>query len=385
MLEWLEFFLDVFREPIAESLQKRIDNRTNGEACCTTTAISSPPETSSYDKRREMEQNVFRDQMYLSPEERSKYFETRELSVEDAYKLIQDRVAQKMHEQRLEREKKNMVWNQKYLTDEEYDDFCLGKTSVEKTLSLVEQRKSLGEIKLLEFSIAKKSQDKIYWDRLKREKKIYLTQEEQSLSLSRMELIYLIEKKKANNTFPSNADYALFDKICSGVLILDTCIFESASDAEVKRVLDVLLAHCKKYSFKVTLLPDVYHEIINHSNEDKENDEEARFRSRSAKKEIERFQKEDSLIFPDESQIKRNSKYVPAYADNQICEEMQKHIDAEEPCTILTDDRDLRLRVRGMIQKLPPHQQNKYFCFSIDDILNAITNINIQEEKKKWP
>lgn len=263
-----------------------------------------------------------------------------------------------------EKEKRKYIsWHRFSLTDEEFDDYFLEKVSYDVTYRLIKERETLDQIKRVEFGIEQRKQNSKYLQRLKTEKEIYLTDQEKSISLNHTELRLLIEKMKNELC----ARYSpVFDKICSSTLIIDTCIFEGASDKNYKGVLDALLEYCEQKHFKLTLLPHVYHEIINHSNGD---NEDTKFRGRTAKKEVERFLKKNCIIFPEKNQIRRSGKIVNAYADDQICDVIEEKKKSGIPCSLLTEDRDLQLRFLGIVQDLPEDIKQKFHCLSIEDIL----------------
>lgn len=159
---------------------------------------------------------------------------------------------------------------------------------------------------------------------------------------------------------------ANIELLCKGTLILDTCIWES--EQKHSDFFDILLQTARKRNFKIMILDEIYTEIRNHVNSD---DAKKHNIADHAKIRIEEFQKAHCVSI-ERSALENDSKNAKTYADRRIRNFAMESAKKGRLCAIVTDDRDLRIRIRGLAQELlSPVQQKFIRCLSLHDICNG--------------
>lgn len=162
--------------------------------------------------------------------------------------------------------------------------------------------------------------------------------------------------------------------LCKNTLILDTCVWENAEN--YSDFFDMLLQEAMKQEFKITILADIYTEISNHAHSD---NAEKQANARIAYRTIEKFIDAHCVSIEDAA-LQNDLKQAKVYADASIRKFAIESANKGYICTILTDDRDLRIRVKGSLAKLSPDQQRMVRCFSLDEVYEQASKINRKNE-----
>lgn len=162
--------------------------------------------------------------------------------------------------------------------------------------------------------------------------------------------------------------------LCKNTLILDTCVWENAEN--YSDFFDMLLQEAMKQEFKITILADIYTEISNHAHSD---NAEKQANARIAYRTIEKFIDAHCVSIEDAA-LQNDLKQAKVYADASIRKFAIESANKGYICTILTDDRDLRIRVKGSLAKLSPDQQRIVRCFSLDEVYEQASKINRKNE-----
>ena len=158
--------------------------------------------------------------------------------------------------------------------------------------------------------------------------------------------------------------------LCKNTLILDTCVWENAEN--YSDFFDMLLQEAIKQEFKITILADIYTEISNHAHSD---NAEKQANARIAYRTIEKFIDAHCVSIEDAA-LQNDLKQAKVYADASIRKFAIESANKGYICTILTDDRDLRIRMKGSLAKLSPDQQRIVRCFSLDEVYEQASKIN---------
>lgn len=152
--------------------------------------------------------------------------------------------------------------------------------------------------------------------------------------------------------------------ICSGVTILDTCVWmEKSPDAA--KFFASLIKICKLNKHEILLPATVYEEITKHCNSC---DKEKSYAGREAKRRIELFSEAGCLT--SDRNWRYNFSAQQSYADPviiKLAEEFSRHGDI---CYIITLDRDLRIRGREYLRAIDEKEnfQNIAIFLSLDDL-----------------
>ena len=164
------------------------------------------------------------------------------------------------------------------------------------------------------------------------------------------------------------------EQLCKNTLILDTCVWENAE--KYSDFFDMLLQEAIKQEFKITILADIYTEISNHAHSD---NAEKQANARIAYRTIEKFIDAHCVSIEDAA-LQNDLKHTKVYADASIRKFAIESAKKGYICTILTDDRDLRIRMKGSLAKLSPDQQRPVRCFSLDEIYEQVSKSNGQNQ-----
>lgn len=164
------------------------------------------------------------------------------------------------------------------------------------------------------------------------------------------------------------------EKFCKNTLILDTCIWENAENYSY--FFDILLQEAIKQEFKITILADIYTEISNHAHSDNAKKQAS---ARIAYRTIEKFI-DAHCVSIEGAALQNDLKHAKVYADASIRKFAIESAKKGYICTILTDDRDLRIRVKGSLAKLSPDQQRTVRCFSLDELYEQVSKSNGQNQ-----
>lgn len=150
-------------------------------------------------------------------------------------------------------------------------------------------------------------------------------------------------------------------KQCQGPFVLDTCIWENG---EYSDFFDIIFKTCVEYQQKICILPDIYCEILNHAISV---DKEEQMRARIAKKTIE--QAMDIGVAYIAGELPENSHHKNnVYADQAIINFVKTMQAKRVFCTIITDDRDLRIRLKNEQNKDFANSDKIAYIHSVDDL-----------------
>lgn len=152
--------------------------------------------------------------------------------------------------------------------------------------------------------------------------------------------------------------------LCKNILILDTCVWENAKEHSL--FFDILKQTAIELNFQITILSDIYTEIRNHAHSD---DMAKQANSRNACRLIEEFLDLRCISIEDVA-LQSDLKYAKVYADATIRKFAIESAKKGRVCTIITEDRDLRIRIKGLLAKLPTNQQKTVRCLSMEEIYN---------------
>lgn len=152
--------------------------------------------------------------------------------------------------------------------------------------------------------------------------------------------------------------------LCKNILILDTCVWENAKEHSL--FFDILKQTAIELNFQITILSDIYTEIRNHAHSD---DMAKQANSRNACRLIEEFLDLRCISIEDVA-LQSDLKYAKVYADATIRKFAIESAKKGRVCTIITEDRDLRIRIKGLLAKLPINQQKTVRCLSMEEIYN---------------
>lgn len=150
-------------------------------------------------------------------------------------------------------------------------------------------------------------------------------------------------------------------KKCQGPFVLDTCIWENG---EYTDFFDIIFKTCAEYQQKICILPDIYCEILNHAISI---DKEEQMRARIAKKTIE--QAIDRGVAYIVGELPKNSHHKNnVYADHAIINFVKEMQSKHCSCTIITDDRDLRIKLKNEQNKDSINSDKIIYIYSVEDL-----------------
>lgn len=249
------------------------------------------------------------------------------------------------------REKIQQAYSEGYLTPDELKKMGYARLyEMGRAVDLAEKRK---ELKI---------------DKLRTQCEGYLDEDEriklETGFLSLEDAIVLAEQRRhveEQKTEDRKNNLARNLQSCAGILLLDTCVWENA---EYSDLFDTLQSMCVEQNRKISILREVYLEIINHGNTE---DAEAQARSRAAKRFIERLITNDCVNIEDDA-ISNTEKHNQVYADPAMLKFALTCAEKGSECTIITDDRDLRIRIKSQLNKI---KSSSVKIYSVDDLYQS--------------